>query len=214
VKVKEQTIRLTYIGRRLPVRRMMKMAKRTVIVTAVVFVLSSGVYADVLCNIPVFLTTDGKAKKCLFGYEDLEIQADFTAQLHCAYQIDGIVSDTNWDVFFDGGDTVPDNGEFHDIRICVVIPTLELAEWVEGPPFNQMHIGTVRITYDSPVGDHFIEARDDCYYNKIVMTEVKCQDLGLKPNKKDKDKDNKSVDNVNQVDFNNFVVLAEKWLEM
>jgi hypothetical protein len=183
----------------------MKMLKRTFIMIAIAAFLASEANADDLCTLPVFMNVEAKVKKCYFGCEDFQVRANFTAQLGWKFNLDNLLKNPDWNVFFEAEDTIPGDGEFHELSLCVMVSKVKTARKIKLPPNSKPRIGSVTITYDPPEGDYFIEFKD-CFYKKIEIHEIDCKDLDLIATK--------TTNGINRLDFNDMAVLAEKWLEI
>jgi len=181
------------------------MVKRNLTVIAIVIFLTSVANAVDLCTMPAFMDVGTKVKKCYFGCVDFEVRADFQVRLGWKYVVGNVLINTNWDVFFEGENTIPGDGEFHERRLCFMVSKVKTAKKVKLQPGSKPLISTVIITYDPPEGDYFIEFKD-CFYKKIEIVQNDCNDLDLITN-------NTTNDTYN-VDFNDLFILAEKWLEI
>ena len=156
-------------------RRKMKMLKRTLIAIAIVALLASEANAVDLCTIPVFMNfgKKAKAKKSYFGCEDFHIRANFPVQLGLKYSVYNIITNKNWDVFFEPEDTIPGDGNFYEQRLSLMISKVKMAKKVKVPPGSiKVLIGKITITYDPPVGDHLIEFEENPEDMRILLDKV------------------------------------------
>lgn len=139
------------------------MVKRTLIAIIVVALLASATRASIpvpICNVPVYMYVDGEVEKFYFDCEKFEVEANFNAKL--SLSIDVIDPEfTDWDLYFDGGDTVPGDGYWHTLKVCVWTykPKQPL-----GDPGSLVKIGTVTISAMPTTVD---EAMSVVYYIQV-----------------------------------------------
>ena len=114
-----------------------------------------------------------KAKKSYFGCVDFHIRADFPVQLGWKYRVYNVITNKNWDVFFEPEDTIPGDENFYERRLCLMISKVKMAKKVKVPPGSKkVLIGEFTITYDPPVGDYFIELEENPIDMRIVLDKV------------------------------------------
>jgi hypothetical protein len=128
--------------------------------------------ALVVCNIPIKMhvgmyvqVEDCKAKKillaqvpcgdigkggddfpCYLGCTSFNVRANFEVKMG-ANLIKAKVGDEtpikDWDKYFDGGDVVPGDGDYHNVKLCVKAWKTEI--W-NAPPGDEVTVGSVDIT--------------------------------------------------------------------
>ena len=79
---------------------------------------------------------------CHYGCEMFKLRANFEVKLRVKLQKEGDIIES-WSAYYDGGDIVPGDGNYHLIRVC-------LKSWktkIENiPPDEQIQVGTLTIT--------------------------------------------------------------------
>jgi hypothetical protein len=128
--------------------------------------------ALVVCNIPIKMhvgmyvqVEDCKAKKillaqvpcgdigkggddfpCYLGCTSFNVRANFEVKMG-ANLIKAKVGDEtpikDWDKYYDGGDVIPGDGDYHNVKLCVKAWKTEI--W-NAPPGNEVTVGSVDIT--------------------------------------------------------------------
>lgn len=152
----------------------MKRVKRTLIVLSIVAILVGEAYAVDLCTIPIYMNFGTKGKETYFGCEDFHIKADFPVQLGWKYTVYNIITNKNWDVYFEPEDIIPGDEDYYERSLCLMISNIKMAKKVKVPPGSKnVLIGTFTITYDAPEGDYFIELEENPFLMKIVLDQVK-----------------------------------------
>jgi hypothetical protein len=170
---------------------------------AVVLLLASAsqaVPALDLCTIPVHMNVNGQIGRCYISCIDVRARANFDAEF--GLRIDEVDPEfTNWDVYkvdrefmdwdayFDGGNQIPGDGNWHTLSICVVAsnPTRFLKGPDPGPLVSRVTI-TVRLPAESkpveskPVGN-FVQL-ENCSDHRFLLQPVECVidvDIDIKP---------------------------------
>ena len=166
----------------------MKRVKRILSAVAVIALLTSGTEAlssPTLFTVPVYMNVDGEVDKCYFDCEEFEIRANFDAQL--SLSIDVIDPEfTDWDFYFDGGDTVLGDGAWHTLKACV---WTHKPKQLLGNPGTKVLISTISInvipqTVDGAASNgYYIEIKNSDY--QFVLQQVPCEivyvDIDIKP---------------------------------
>jgi len=159
------------------------MVKRTLIAIIVVALLASATRASIpvpICNVPVYMYVDGEVEKFYFDCEKFEVKANFNAKL--SLSIDVIDPEfTDWDFYFDGGDTVPGDGYWHTLKACV---WTYKPKQLLGNPGEQVKIGTVTIgamplTVDEAMSVGYYIQVKNVYDHKFVLRQY--VDIDIKP---------------------------------
>ena len=153
---------------------MMKSVKISLIVVSTVAILVSEAHAVDLCTIPVYMNFGTKGKKTYFGFQDFHIKADFPVQLGWRYTVYNVITNKNWDVYFEPENIIPGDEEYYERSLCLMISNMKMAKKVKVPPGSKnVLIGEFTITYDAPEGDYLIELEENPFLIKIVLDQVK-----------------------------------------
>jgi hypothetical protein len=88
---------------------------------------------------------DGRDFPCYSDCEDVEVRANFAAVLgtKLATLGDPNAPTFSWTSYFDGASTVPGDGEYHKITVCVDAWAMQI--WKAGPG-DEVKIGTLTLT--------------------------------------------------------------------
>jgi len=84
---------------------------------------------------------EGQAFPCYSDCEDVEVRANFAAVFGLKLSDPSI--STNWNAYFDGDNTIPGDGIYHKITVCVDAWETEI--WTAGPG-DEVSIGTLTLT--------------------------------------------------------------------
>jgi hypothetical protein len=115
-----------------------------------------------------------RPKKTYFGSEDFHIKADFPVQLGWKYTVYNVITNKNWDVYFEPEDIIPGDEDYYERSLCLMISNIKMAKKVKVPPGSRnVLIGTFTITYDAPERDYLIQLEEDPFLMKIVLDQVK-----------------------------------------
>jgi hypothetical protein len=152
----------------------MKRVKRILIVVSIAAILASEGYAVDLCTIPVYMNFGTKGKKTYFGCEDFHIKADFPVRLGWKYTVYNVITNKNWDVYFEPDEIIPGDENYYERSLCLMISKIKMAKKVKVPPGSKnVLIGTFTITYEDPEVDHLIELEENPLLLKIVLDQIK-----------------------------------------
>jgi len=79
---------------------------------------------------------------CYLGCVDFDVRANFNVKLGANLNKDG---DTikEWSSYYDGGDTVPGDGDYHSVKLCVQAWKTQL--W-KAAPGDEVAVGSVDVT--------------------------------------------------------------------
>ena len=82
---------------------------------------------------------------CYLGCEEFEVRANFPVQLGSSLHKAGdmMVDDADWEAYYDGGSTVPGDGDWHNVKICV---KAWKAAIYKATPGDEVAVGSVDIT--------------------------------------------------------------------
>jgi hypothetical protein len=79
---------------------------------------------------------------CYLGCVEFEVRANFDVKLGHALKKDGdVIGD--WSAYYDGGDTVPGDGDYHAIKLCVQAWKTAI---YKAAPGDEVAVGSVDIT--------------------------------------------------------------------
>jgi hypothetical protein len=136
-----------------------------------------------LCSIPVYKNVDAEIERCYFSCISVRARANFEAEF--GLRIDEVDPEfMDWDVYFDGGNTIPGDGNWHTLSVCVVAwnPT----NFLEGPDPEAL-VSTVTITVRPPVESmtvvRYVQI-EKCSDYKFLLQPVECVidvDIDIKP---------------------------------
>jgi hypothetical protein len=79
---------------------------------------------------------------CYFDCEEMQIRANFEVKLGTKLEKEGGVID-KWEAYYDGANTVPGDGDFHTIKVCVKAWKARL---YKNTPGTEVKVGTLAIT--------------------------------------------------------------------
>ena len=79
---------------------------------------------------------------CYLGCVDFDVRANFDVKLGSALHKSGDVIDS-WSAYYDGGDTVPGDGDWHPIKLCVKAWKTAI---YKAAPGDEVSVGSVDIT--------------------------------------------------------------------
>jgi len=78
---------------------------------------------------------------CYLGCENFDVRANFHVRLDSSLHKDGdVIGD--WSVYYDGDDTVPGDGDWHDVKICVKAWKTKI---YKAAPGHEVSVGSVDI---------------------------------------------------------------------
>jgi hypothetical protein len=82
---------------------------------------------------------------CYLGCVNFDVRANFNVKLGASLHREGdtIPGDDKWSAYYDGGDTVPNDGDYHNIKLCVKAWAVKL--W-KAAPGDEVSVGSVDIT--------------------------------------------------------------------
>jgi hypothetical protein len=124
--------------------------------------------ALVVCNIPIKMKVgmyvqvqDCKKKKiilsqvncsdigqgddkypCYLGCVDFNVRANFDVKMGSSLHKDGDVI-ADWSAYYDGGDTVPGDGNYHNVKLCVKAWNTAI---YKAAPGDEVAVGSVDVT--------------------------------------------------------------------
>lgn len=79
---------------------------------------------------------------CYLGCVNFDVRANFPVKLGSSLHKEGdIIGD--WSAYYDGGDTVPGDGEWHPIKLCVKAWSTKL---YKAQPGDEVSVGNVDVT--------------------------------------------------------------------
>jgi hypothetical protein len=79
---------------------------------------------------------------CYLGCVDLQVRANFEVKLGHALHKDGdVIGD--WAAYYDGGDVVPGDGDYHDVKLCVKAWKTAI---YKAAPGDEVAVGSVDVT--------------------------------------------------------------------
>jgi len=79
---------------------------------------------------------------CYLGCVEFDVRANFNVKLGSALHKEGDVIDS-WSAYYDVGDTVPGDGDWHDAKLCVITWKTRI---YKAAPGNEVSVGSVDIT--------------------------------------------------------------------
>jgi len=83
---------------------------------------------------------------CYLGCTDFNVRANFEVKMG-ANLVKGKIGDKtvikDWDYYYDGGDVVPGDGSYHNVKVCVKAWKTKI--W-DAPPGDEVDIGTLDVT--------------------------------------------------------------------
>jgi hypothetical protein len=79
---------------------------------------------------------------CYLGCTNFDVRANFDVKMGANLNKIGDIIDS-WDKYYDGGDVVPGDGNYHNIKICVKAWKAKL---YKGTPGDEIDVGTLDIT--------------------------------------------------------------------
>jgi hypothetical protein len=79
---------------------------------------------------------------CYLGCVNFEVRANFDVKLGSALHKSGdVIGD--WSAYYDGGDTIPGDGDFHEVKLCVKAWKTAI---YKAAPGDEVAVGSVDIT--------------------------------------------------------------------
>jgi hypothetical protein len=79
---------------------------------------------------------------CYLGCVEFEVRANFDVKLGSALHKDGdVIGD--WSAYYDGGDTVPGDGDYHGVKLCVKAWSTAI---YKAAPGDEVSVGSVDVT--------------------------------------------------------------------
>lgn len=79
---------------------------------------------------------------CYLGCEDFEVRANFYVKLDSSLRKDSdVIGD--WSAYYDGGNRIPGDGDWHDVKLCV---KAWKARIYKAAPGDDVSVGSVEIT--------------------------------------------------------------------
>jgi hypothetical protein len=79
---------------------------------------------------------------CYLGCVDFEVRANFEVKLGSALHKEGDII-VDWEAYYDGGDVVPGDGDWHPMKLCVKAWNTKL---YKATPGDEVAVGSVDIT--------------------------------------------------------------------
>ena len=85
---------------------------------------------------------------CYLGCVDFNVRANFEVKMGAELEKFKLGDDEeetikDWDKYYDGGDVVPGDGSYHNVKVCVKAWKTEI--W-NAPPGDEVHIGNLHVT--------------------------------------------------------------------
>ncbi len=79
---------------------------------------------------------------CYLGCVDFDVRANFYVKLGSSLHKDGdVIGD--WSAYYDGGDTIPGDGDWHGVKLCVKAWKTKI---YKAAPGDEVSVGSVDIT--------------------------------------------------------------------
>jgi hypothetical protein len=79
---------------------------------------------------------------CYFGCVEFEVRANFDVKLGSALHKEGDVIG-GWSAYYDGGDTIPGDGDYHGVKLCVKAWKTAI---YKAAPGDEVAVGSVDVT--------------------------------------------------------------------
>jgi hypothetical protein len=86
---------------------------------------------------------EGRAFPCYSDCDDFEVRANFAAVFGTKLTKASGSPVKNWEAYFDGDSTIPGDGVYHKLTVCVDAWETEI--WTAGPG-DEVNVGTLTIT--------------------------------------------------------------------
>jgi len=79
---------------------------------------------------------------CYLGCVDLDVRANFNVTMGHSLVKDGDTI-TDWEAYYDGGNTVPGDGDYHSVKLCVKAWATQIWKAAVG---DEVTVGSVNVT--------------------------------------------------------------------